>query len=62
MFGIEEKEVENRVSAHPAQGIAWPPLAETPDYGVGHLLKTQAILSLPGGVVKIVPEKFTLKL
>jgi hypothetical protein len=64
MFGIEE---EKPLSAHWAQGIAWPPPSpkrrtEAEDYGVGRSRKTRAILSPPGGLVKIDPRKFTSNL
>jgi hypothetical protein len=36
------------------------PLAEAEDYGVGRWLKTRAILSPSGEVVKVIPGKFTL--
>jgi hypothetical protein len=58
-FGVEE---EKRVSAHWAQGMAWPPPRRSGGLRCRPLGQTRAILPPSEEVVKVIPGKFTLNL
>jgi hypothetical protein len=61
MFAVEEDKEVREVKAQSAQGIAWPPPRRSGGLLCRPLAQTRAILSPPGGFVKINREKFTLK-